>query len=72
MLFRSESKEKHGKCKSDSQIKISLADLHFFEEPCISGKSGSGAVFFTGCNMNCKFCQNYEISQMRQRKNGDN
>lgn len=40
-----------------------MADLHFFEEPCISGTNGSGAVFFTGCNMNCQFCQNYEISQ---------
>lgn len=43
--------------------------MHFFEEPCISGKNGSGAVFFTGCNMNCKFCQNYEISQLRRGKN---
>ena len=54
---------KYGRCKSASNIKISLADLHFFEEPCISGKNGSGTVFFTGCNMNCQFCQNYEISQ---------
>lgn len=61
-----EQKVKCGRCKSDDKIKISLADLHFFEEPCISGTCGSGAVFFTGCNMNCKFCQNYEISQMRQ------
>lgn len=38
--------------------------MHFFEEPCISGTNGSGAVFFTGCNMKCKFCQNYEISQI--------
>lgn len=57
-----------GKCKADATIKISLADLHYFEEPCISGKNGSGTVFFTGCNMNCKFCQNYEISQLRQGK----
>ena len=42
--------------------------MHFFEEPCISGKNGSGAVFFTGCNMNCKFCQNYEISQLCKGK----
>lgn len=59
-----ESKGTSGRCKSDSKIKISLADLHFFEEPCISGTNGSGAVFFTGCNMNCLFCQNYEISQI--------
>ena len=55
-----------GRCKADSNIRISLADLHYFEEPCISGKNGSGAVFFTGCNMNCKFCQNYEISQLQK------
>lgn len=60
--------ENCGRCKSDSKIKISLADLHFFEEPCISGKNGSGTVFFTGCNMNCKFCQNYEISQLCKGK----
>lgn len=42
--------------------------MHYFEEPCISGKNGSGAVFFTGCNMNCQFCQNYEISQLRLGK----
>lgn len=59
---------KFGRCKSDSKIKISLADLHYFEEPCISGGNGSGAVFFTGCNMNCKFCQNYEISQLCKGK----
>ena len=53
-----------GRCKSDYRVKISLADLHYYEEPCISAKNGSGAVFFTGCNMNCKFCQNYEISQL--------
>lgn len=42
--------------------------MHYFEEPCISGKNGSGAVFFTGCNMKCQFCQNYEISQLCQGK----
>ena len=52
-----------GKCKAGKNVKIALANLHFFEEPCISGEDGSGTVFFTGCNMNCKFCQNYKISQ---------
>lgn len=52
-----------GRCKAGKKIKIALANLHYFEEPCISGESGSGTVFFTGCNMNCKFCQNYRISQ---------
>ncbi len=56
----------YGRCQSDANVKISLADLHYFEEPCISGKNGSGAIFFTGCNMNCQFCQNYEISQLCQ------
>ncbi len=52
-----------GRCKSKILPKISLASLHFFEEPCISGKDGSGAVFFTNCNLNCVFCQNAKISQ---------
>lgn len=50
-------------CKCTDKIKIALASLHYYEEPCISGKNGSGTVFFTGCNLQCKFCQNYEISQ---------
>lgn len=54
---------KLGRCRAGINPKIALADLHFYEEPCISGKSGSGAVFFTGCNLSCKFCQNYKISQ---------
>ena len=52
-----------GKCKARINPKIALADLHYYEEPCISGKEGSGTVFFTGCNLSCKFCQNYKISQ---------
>lgn len=52
-----------GRCRSDYKIKIALYNLHYFEEPCISGKNGSGTVFFSGCNMNCKYCQNYKISQ---------
>lgn len=42
---------------------LARAGLHHWEEPCISGKNGSGTVFFSGCNMGCIFCQNYEISQ---------
>lgn len=38
--------------------------MHAYEEPCISGKKGSGTIFFTHCNLHCKFCQNYEISQL--------
>lgn len=52
-----------GRCKSTDKIKIALYSTHDFEEPCISGKNGSGTVFFSNCNMNCIFCQNYEISQ---------
>lgn len=52
-----------GRCKVGKNVKIALSDLHFFEEPCISGTSGSGTVFFSGCNLNCKYCQNYKISQ---------
>lgn len=51
-----------GYCKAPNAYKLAQASLHFWEEPCISGKSGSGAVFFSGCNLGCVFCQNYEIS----------
>lgn len=54
---------KIGRCKSTSNVKIALASLHHFEEPCISGKNGSGTVFFSNCNLKCVYCQNYEISQ---------
>lgn len=52
-----------GRCRAGSLPKIALANLHYYEEPCISGKNGSGTVFFTGCNLSCKYCQNYKISQ---------
>ena len=52
-----------GRCKCDDKIKIALVSLHMFEEPCISGTNGSGTVFFTNCNLNCIYCQNYQISQ---------
>ncbi|MDE5602232.1 MAG: radical SAM protein [Clostridia bacterium] len=42
--------------------KIARVGLHHFEEPCLSGERGSGTVFFSGCNLRCRFCQNYEIS----------
>ena len=44
---------------------LSRAALHFYEEPCISGTRGSGAVFFSGCSLRCIYCQNYEISRMK-------
>ena len=54
---------KIGKCGCNDKIKIALASLHYYEEPCISGKNGSGTVFFSNCNFKCIFCQNYKISQ---------
>lgn len=57
-----------GKCGADEKIKIALASLHYYEEPCISGKNGSGTVFFSNCNLKCKYCQNYEISQQGKGK----
>ncbi|MBR4260404.1 MAG: radical SAM protein [Clostridia bacterium] len=53
-----------GRCKCNDKIKIALVSLHKYEEPCISGKNGSGTVFFSNCNLNCMFCQNYEISHL--------
>lgn len=57
-----------GRCKSKDTVKIALYSTHNFEEPCISGKKGSGTVFFSNCNLNCVFCQNYEISQQGRGK----
>ena len=51
-----------GFCKASNKIKIAKYSLHYWEEPCISGKSGSGTIFFSGCNLKCIFCQNYELS----------
>ena len=57
------NKAQVGRCKSRDTVKIGLYSIHDYEEPCISGKNGSGTVFFSNCNMNCIYCQNYEISQ---------
>jgi putative pyruvate formate lyase activating enzyme len=56
-------KGKPGFCRVGSDIKVSHAGLHFGEEPPISGTKGSGTIFFSGCNLRCVFCQNYQISQ---------
>lgn len=61
-------KGQKGRCKCDDKLKIALASLHMFEEPCISGTNGSGTVFFSNCNLNCIYCQNYEISQLGKGK----
>lgn len=52
-----------GFCGVDADIMIARAALHMWEEPCISGKEGSGAVFFSGCSLGCGFCQNRKISR---------
>ena len=57
-----------GRCKATDKVKIALYSVHNFEEPCISGKNGSGTVFFSNCNLNCVYCQNYEISQQGKGK----
>lgn len=51
-----------GFCGESSSVRIARAALHFWEEPVISGDKGSGAVFFTGCNLKCIFCQNASIA----------
>lgn len=53
---------KLGFCQSPDNFRVARAALHFWEEPCIRGKEGSGTVFFSGCNLKCVFCQNNEIS----------
>lgn len=57
-----------GICGVSSEIKVARAALHYWEEPCISGKRGSGAVFFSGCSLHCVFCQNREISDGKAGK----
>lgn len=57
-----------GRCKAKDTVKIALYSTHDFEEPCISGEKGSGTVFFSNCNLNCVYCQNYEISQLGKGK----
>ena len=51
-----------GSCGCGMQPIVARAGLHMWEEPCISGSKGSGTVFFSGCNLHCVFCQNYDIS----------
>ena len=60
--FRND-REGNGFCKASKTLKIARAGLHYGEEPFISGKNGSGTIFFSGCSLGCVFCQNGEISQ---------
>jgi len=54
--------KKIGYCGMTAQIKVARAALHYWEEPCISGEAGSGAVFFSGCQLRCIYCQNRDIA----------
>lgn len=60
--------KRSGNCRATDKIEIALVSLHKYEEPCISGKNGSGTIFFSHCNLHCIFCQNYEISQLNKGK----
>lgn len=57
-----------GFCEMPNKIKIAHYELFNYEEPCISLNKGSGAIFFSGCNLKCIFCQNYEISTQNKGK----
>ncbi|MBR1855027.1 MAG: radical SAM protein [Lachnospiraceae bacterium] len=57
-----------GYCGETAAIKAARAALHYWEEPCISGTKGSGTVFFSGCNLRCVFCQNYNIANSNAGK----
>ena len=62
-------RSKHlGRCRAGDKIELGGISLHKFEEPCISGENGSGTIFFSKCNLNCVFCQNYEISNQGHGK----
>ena len=52
-----------GACRATDKVKVALASIHSFEEPCISGENGSGTVFFSNCNLRCVYCQNFKISR---------
>lgn len=56
---------KLGFCGVLDKIKIAKADLHYWEEPCISGEKGSGTIFFSGCSLGCVFCQNNALSHKK-------
>ena len=57
-----------GRCHETAEIVVARAALHMWEEPCISGDAGSGAVFFSGCPMGCVFCQNHNIAEAKAGK----
>ncbi len=67
-MCRTDRRKTTGYCGVTDTLRVARAALHFWEEPCISGEEGSGAVFFAGCNLRCVFCQNYEIARAKQGK----
>ena len=60
-----------GFCRESADLQVAFAGLHFGEEPLVTGAGGSGTIFFTGCTLRCKFCQNYQISQDGLGRNVD-
>ena len=63
--------QKTGFCGIGKNVVVAKSGLHFFEEPCLTGTTGSGTIFFAGCNLRCLYCQNYKISTFRE-ENVDN
>lgn len=61
-------KTEKGYCEVTDKLQIARYGLHFYEEPCISYKNGSGTIFFCGCNLKCVFCQNFEVSRATRGK----
>ena len=59
---------RRGRCHETAEIVVARAALHMWEEPCISGDAGSGAIFFSGCPMGCVFCQNHNIAEAKAGK----
>ena len=57
-------KGEKGACRTAKDFKVASVNLHYGEEPPISGEKGSGTIFFTNCNLACVFCQNFPISQL--------
>ncbi len=66
--IRTETENLKGYCRMPLLPKIARAALHYWEEPCISGKNGSGTIFFSGCTLRCVYCQNAEISRENNGK----
>ena len=66
--LRTENESLKSFCKMPLLPKVARASLHFWEEPVISGENGSGTVFFSGCNLKCIYCQNFDVSRGKTGK----